>query len=178
MTPEQCSTQVVLGSLLLTFIIFHTVVFTHVSHISQVNAFIVDSKQVPAGKIFKNIDKYRWHNAILVEFSGKKKFYYKAQSFTNSVTTMIQDNMKCCIYNKIRRGRVTYGKERFRMYIFYGLKISKTLKWKSLRGKWRGGILAAKILLIKFKRNLLMVPHQTSVFFGIYCERLYTIQIC
>ena len=41
----------------------------------------------------------------------------------NGVTMVIQDNMKCCIYNKIRRGRVN-GKERFRMSIFYGLKIS------------------------------------------------------
>ena len=77
MTPEQCSTQVVLGTLLLTFIIFHTVVFMHVSHISHVNAFIVDSKQVPAGKVFKNIDKYRWHNAILVEFQVRKSFIIK-----------------------------------------------------------------------------------------------------
>ena len=30
----------------------------------------------------------------------------------NGVTVVIQDNMKCCIHNKIRRGRVN-GKERF-----------------------------------------------------------------
>ena len=64
----------------------------------------------------------------------------------NGLTTMIQDNMKCYIQNKIRRGRVTYGKERFRMYIFYGLKISQNFEMEIFKGKMgRGGILAEKL---------------------------------
>ena len=63
----------------------------------------------------------------------------------NGVTMVIQDNMKCCIYNKIRRGRVI-GKERFRMSIFYGLKISQNFEMEIFKGKMgRGGILAEKL---------------------------------
>ena len=96
----------------------------------------------------------------------------------NGVTTVIQDNMKCCIYNKIRRGRVTYGKERFRMYIFYGLKISQNFEMEIFKGKMGGGNIWQKNYFKKFKRYLLMVPYQSSVFRRIYCERLYTMQIC
>ena len=63
----------------------------------------------------------------------------------NGVTMVIQDNMKCCIYNKIRRGRVN-GKERFRTSIFYGLKISQNFEMEIFKGKMeRGGILAEKL---------------------------------
>ena len=65
----------------------------------------------------------------------------------NGVTMVIQDNMKCCIYNKIRRGRVTYGKERFRMYIFYGLKISQNFEMENFKGKMVRGNISGKILL-------------------------------
>ena len=65
----------------------------------------------------------------------------------NGVTMVIQDSMKCCIYNKIRRGRVTYGKERFRMYIFYGLKISQNFEMEIFKGKMGRGNISRKILL-------------------------------
>ena len=65
----------------------------------------------------------------------------------NGVTMVIQDNMKCCIYNKIRRGRVTYGKERFRMYIFYGLKISQNFEMEIFKGKMGRGNISRKIIL-------------------------------
>ena len=65
----------------------------------------------------------------------------------NGVTTVIQDNMKCCIYNKIRRGRVTYGKERFRMYIFYGLKISQNFEMEIFKGKMGRRNISRKIIL-------------------------------
>ena len=65
----------------------------------------------------------------------------------NGVTLIIQDNIKCCIYNKIRRGRVTYGKERFRMYIFYGLKISQNFEMENFKGKMVRGNISGKILL-------------------------------
>ena len=48
---------------------------------------------------------------------------------------------------KVRSGGVTYGKEGFRFYILYGLKLDKILKWKSVSYKWgegEGGILADK----------------------------------
>ena len=65
----------------------------------------------------------------------------------NGLTTMIQDNMKCCIYNKSRRGRVTYGKERFRMYIFCGLKISQNFEMEIFKGTMGRGNIRRKILL-------------------------------
>ena len=65
----------------------------------------------------------------------------------NGVTMVIQDNMKCCIYNKIRRGRVN-GKERFRMSIFYGLKISQNFEMEIFKGKnGERGNISRKIIL-------------------------------
>ena len=60
---------------------------------------------------------------------------------------MIQNNMKCCLYNKIRRGRVTYRKETFRMYIFYGLKISQNFEMENFKGKMGRGNISGKTLL-------------------------------
>ena len=60
---------------------------------------------------------------------------------------MIENNMKCCLYKKIRRGRVAYRKERFRMYIFYGLKISQNFEMENFKGKMVRGNISGKILL-------------------------------
>ena len=60
---------------------------------------------------------------------------------------MIENNMKCCLYKKIRRGRVAHRKERFRMYIFYGLKISQNFEMENFKGKMVRGNISGKILL-------------------------------
>ena len=91
---------------------------------------------------------------------------------------MIQDNKKCCT-RKLEVEELFVVKKvfSFRMYIFYDLKISQNFEMEICKGKrWRG-ILADKFSL-KIKKYLLMIPYKTSVFFRIYCERLYTIQIC
>ena len=45
------------------------------------------------------------------------------------------------LYNKDRSGGVIYGKDRFRIYIFYGLRISQNFEIEFFKGeRGRGNI--------------------------------------
>ena len=55
------------------------------------------------------------------------------------------------LYNKERSGGVIYGKDRFRMYIFYGLKISQNFEIEFCKGE-RGRENISKQLLLKMSK--------------------------
>ena len=57
------------------------------------------------------------------------------------------------LYNKDRSEGVIYGKDRFRIYIFYGLKISRNFEIEFCKGeRGRGNI--SKQLLLKMSKSV------------------------
>ena len=100
MTPEQFSTKVVLGTLLLTFIILHTLGFAHVSYVPYMNVF---KKRILMNAFFKSQFSYC-------------RLIWMCHSRTNNKINRLHERLRIIFSDKQSSFETLLEKDRFCFY--------------------------------------------------------------